>query len=146
MKKSNIVKSSTVSSNFLLFLATILSVLLIVTSSQPMPSSLSLAAFASHGGGDYQGDPSISDTAKEGNNNNQVGGEEYGSSLISNMISQQQSPQADARNFNADNKVIIVEDCDDSEIVIKDNDQIIQTNTQSFNQEANNQVGEEEEE
>jgi dUTPase len=40
--------------------------------------------------------------------------------------------------------VIIVENCEDGEVIINDNDQIIQTNTQSFSQEANNQVGEEE--
>jgi hypothetical protein len=144
MKKSNTVKNSTLLSNFLLFLATILSILLIVASpsSSPMPSSLSSVAFASHGGG-YHGDRSISDIAKDSNNNNQVGEEEEWS-LIGNLISQQQSPQAYARNVNVDDKVIIVEDCDDSEIVINDNDKIIQANTQSFNQEANNQVGEEE--
>jgi dUTPase len=42
--------------------------------------------------------------------------------------------------------VIIVENCEDGEVTINDNDQIIQTNTQSFNQEANNEVAEEEEE
>jgi hypothetical protein len=42
--------------------------------------------------------------------------------------------------------VIIVENCEDGEVIINDNDQIIQTNTQSFNQEANNEVAEEEEE
>jgi hypothetical protein len=42
--------------------------------------------------------------------------------------------------------VIIVENCEDGEVIINDNDKIIQTNTQSFNQEANNQVAREEEE
>jgi hypothetical protein len=32
-----------------------------------------------------------------------------------------------------------VENCEDGEVVINDNDQIIQTNTQSFNQEATNE-------
>jgi hypothetical protein len=41
--------------------------------------------------------------------------------------------------------VIIVENCEDGEVIINDNDQIIQTNTQSFNQEASNEVDEEEE-
>jgi hypothetical protein len=77
--------------------------------------------------------------------NNQVSGEDD-LGLIGNLISQQQSPQAYARNVNADNKVIIVENCEDGEVIINDNDQIIQTNTQSFNQEANNQDEEEEEE
>jgi hypothetical protein len=36
-----------------------------------------------------------------------------------------------------------VENCEDGEVIINDNDQIIQTNAQSFNQEAYNQVGEE---
>jgi hypothetical protein len=39
-----------------------------------------------------------------------------------------------------------VENCEDGEVTINDNDQIIQTNTQSFNQEANNEAAEEEEE
>jgi hypothetical protein len=39
-----------------------------------------------------------------------------------------------------------VENCEDGEVIINDNDQIIQTNTQSFSQEANNQVDEEGEE
>ena len=72
--------------------------------------------------------------------------EEDNLGLIGNLISQQQSPQAYARNVNADNKVIIVENCEDGKVIINDNDKIIQTNTQSFNQEANNQVEEEEEE
>jgi hypothetical protein len=42
--------------------------------------------------------------------------------------------------------MIIVENCEDGKVIINDNDKIIQTNTQSFNQEANNQVEEEEEE
>jgi hypothetical protein len=144
MRKSNKVKNSTFSSNFLLVVATMLSILMIATSlsSTPMPSSFSSVAFASHGD-DYQDDRSISDIAKGSNNDNQVGGEDQGG-LIGNLISQQQSPQAYARNVNADNKVIIVENCEDGEVIINDNDQIIQTNTQSFNQEANNQVGGEE--
>jgi dUTPase len=77
--------------------------------------------------------------------NNQVDEEDPGG-LIGNMISQQQSPQAYAGNVNEDNKVIIVENCEDGEVIINDNDQIIQTNTQSFSQEANNQVDEEGEE
>jgi penicillin V acylase-like amidase (Ntn superfamily) len=77
--------------------------------------------------------------------NNEVAVQDPGG-LIGNMISQQQSPQAYARNVNTDNKVIIVENCEDGEVIINDNDQIIQTNTQSFNQEANNEVAEEEEE
>jgi penicillin V acylase-like amidase (Ntn superfamily) len=77
--------------------------------------------------------------------NNEVAVQDPGG-LIGNMISQQQSPQAYARNVNTDNKVIIVENCEDGEVTINDNDQIIQTNTQSFNQEANNEVAEEEEE
>jgi hypothetical protein len=72
--------------------------------------------------------------------------EEDPGGLIGNMISQQQSPQAYAGNVNEDNKVIIVENCEDGEVIINDNDQIIQTNTQSFSQEANNQVDEEGEE
>ncbi|HYZ58681.1 MAG TPA: hypothetical protein VE544_03410, partial [Nitrososphaeraceae archaeon] len=79
------------------------------------------------------------------NNNNQLGQENH-EALAGNLISQQQSPQAYARNVNEDNKVIIVENCEDGEVIINDNDQIIQTNTQSFSQEANNQVEEEEEE
>jgi len=147
MKKSNTAENSTLSSNFLLFVSAILSILMIVTSSTAIPPSLSSVAFAAEGGGgDYGGDLRISDIAKDSNNNNQVGENDDGWGLIGNMISQQQTPQADARNVNADNKVIIVEDCDDSEIVINDNDQIIQTNTQSFNQEANNEAAEEEEE
>src|ERR671910_302007 len=149
MRRSNEVKSSTISSNLLLFVGAILSILTIVasspssSSSPPMSSTLFSLAFASHGGG-YHSDLILSDIARgsNNNNNNQVGQEEGGSS-IGNLISQQQSPHADARNANIDNKVII-EGCEDGEVVINDNDQIIQTNTQSFNQEANNQVGQEE--
>ena len=144
MRKSNIIKNSTISSNFLLFVPIILSILLVVDSLTLMPASLSSAAFASHGR-DYVGDRSIIALAKSSNNNNQVGQENHGG-LIGNLISQQQSPQAYARNVNEDNKVIIVENCEDGEVIINDNDQIIQTNTQSFNQEANNEVSEDEEE
>ena len=120
MRKSNTEKNSTLSGNFLVMVASILSIFMIAASLSPMPSSLSSAAFA----------------PKE---------DDWG--LIGNLISQQQSPQTYARNVNEDNKVIIVENCEDGEVIINDNDQIIQTNTQSFNQEANNQVdGEEEEE
>jgi hypothetical protein len=119
MRIGNTWKNSTLSGNFLVVVATILSTLMIAASSSPMPSSLSSAAFAQ---------------------------EEDDWGLIGNLISQQQSPQAYARNVNEDNKVIIVENCEDGEVIINDNDQIIQTNTQSFNQEANNQVGEEDEE
>ena len=150
MRRSNEVKSSTISSNLLLFVGAILSILTIVasspsSSSPPMSSTLFSLAFASHVGG-YHSDLILSDIARgsNNNNNNQVGQEEGGGS-IGNLISQQQSPHADARNANIDNKVII-EGCEDGEVVINDNDQIIQTNTQSFNQEANNQVEEEEEE
>jgi hypothetical protein len=147
MKKSNIVKNSTVSGNFfLLSVAIMLPFLMVLTSLPPlMPFSFSSVAFASHGGA-YHDDQSILDVAKSSYNNNQVREQEKHSGVIGNMISQQQSPQVDARNVNVDDKVIIVENCEDSEIVINDNDQIIQTNTQSFNQEANNQEEEEEEE
>ena len=144
MRKSNISKNSTISSNFLLFAPTMLSILLVVASLTLMLVSLSSAAFASHGL-DYVGDQGIVDIAKGSNNNNQVGQENHGG-LIGNLISQQQNPQAYARNVNEDNKVIIVENCEDGDIIINDNDQIIQTNTQSFNQEADNEVSEEEEE
>jgi hypothetical protein len=149
MRESNKVEKCTVSSNFLSLVATMLSILMILTSSSSSPVTLSVspAAFASHGG-HYLSDRSVSDTAKTNYNNNQKeeegGGGEGDWGLIDNLISQQQSPQADARNINADNKVIIVENCEDGEVIINDNDQIIQTNTQSFNQEAYNQVGEEE--
>jgi hypothetical protein len=147
MRKSNREKNSTLSGNFLVMVASILSIFMIATSLSPMPSSLSSEVFASLGVGidDNQGDQSISDLAKDSNNNNEVAVQDPGG-LIGNMISQQQSPQAYARNVNADNKVIIVENCEDGEVTINDNDQIIQTNTQSFNQEANNEVAEEEEE
>jgi hypothetical protein len=144
MRKRNITKKCTHLGDFLLLVATMLSVSMIATSSIPMPQSLSSVAFASHGD-DYTDDRSMFDIARGSNNNNQVGEEEH-SGLIGNLISQQQSPQAYARNVNADNKVIIVENCEDGKVIINDNDQIIQTNTQSFNQEANNQVEEEEEE
>ncbi len=151
MIKSNKSSSITFLSDFLLLAATILSILMIVTptaslllSSTSMPSSLFPAAFASHGGDDHS-DGSISDIAIGNNNNNQAGGiDRHG--LIGNLISQQQNPQVYARNVNEDNKVIIVENCEDGEVIINDNDKIIQTNTQSFNQEANNQVGSEDEE
>ena len=145
MRKGDKAKNSTISSNLLLFFAIMLSILMIVASSSSslMSSSLFSLAFASHGPG-YHADLILSDIARGSNNNNQVAQQEHGG-LIGNLISQQQSPQVDARNVNVDNKVIIVEgDCD--EIVINDNDEVIQTNTQSFNQEANNEVGEEEEE
>ncbi len=146
MRKSNIAKNNTLSGNSLLLSVAIILLFLIILASlpSPMPFSLSSEAFASHGSY-YHDDQSILDAAKSSYNNNRVPPQEEHSGLIGNMISQQQSPQADARNVNVDNKVIIVEgDCD--EIVINDNDQIIQTNTQSFNQEANNQLEEEEEE
>jgi hypothetical protein len=145
MRESNKVKKYTASSNFLSLVVTMLSILMILTSlcSSPVAPSVSPVAFASHGG-DYFNDRSVSDTAKTNYNNNQEGEGEGDWGLIDNLISQQQSPQADARNINADNKVIIVENCEDGEVIINDNDQIIQTNTQSFNQEAYNQVGEEE--
>ena len=148
MRESNNVKKSTFSSNSLSLVATMLSILMILTPSSSLlvAPSVSPVAFASHGG-DYHSDRSISDIAKGNYNNNQEGeGEEDDRGLIDNMISQQQSPQAYARNINADNKVIIVENCEDGEVIINDNDQVIQTNAQSFNQEAYNQVGEEEEE
>jgi hypothetical protein len=118
---------------------------MIAASLSPMLSSLSSEAFASLEVDDNHGDQSISDLAKGSNNNNEAAVQDPGG-LIGNMISQQQSPQAYARNVNTDNKVIIVENCEDGEVIINDNDQIIQTNTQSFNQEANNEVAEEEEE
>jgi hypothetical protein len=148
MRKSNREKNSTLSGNFLVIAASILSIFMIAASLSPMPPSLSSEAFASLEVGvddDNHGDQSISDFAKGSNNNNEVAVQDPGG-LIGNMISQQQSPQAYARNVNTDNKVIIVENCEDGEVTINDNDQIIQTNTQSFNQEANNEVAEEEEE
>ena len=145
MRMGNTWKNSTLSGNFLVVVATILSILIITASSSPMPSSLSSEAFASSLGGDYYDDQSISDLAKASSNNNEVDKQDPGS-LIGNMISQQQSPQAYARNVNEDNKVIIVENCEDGEVTINDNDQIIQTNTQSFSQEANNEVDKEEDE
>jgi hypothetical protein len=138
-------KNSTLSGNSLVVVATILSIFMIAASLSPMLSSLSSEAFASLEVDDNHGDQSISDLAKGSNNNNEVAVQDPGG-LIGNMISQQQSPQAYARNVNTDNKVIIVENCEDGEVIINDNDQIIQTNTQSFNQEANNEVAEEEEE
>jgi hypothetical protein len=145
MRMGNTRTNSTLSGNFLVVVATILSIFMIAASLSPMPSSLSSEAFASLEVDDNHGDQSISDLAKGSNNNNEVAVQDPGG-LIGNMISQQQSPQAYARNVNTDNKVIIVENCEDGEVTINDNDQIIQTNTQSFNQEANNEVAEEEEE
>src|SRR5215216_5437064 len=145
MRESNKVKKCTFSSNVLLLLATVLSILMILTSSSssPVPPSIYPLAFASHGG-DYGSNLSMSDIATSNYNHDQKGEDDSG--LIDNLISQQKSPQAYARNINADNKVIIVENCEDGEVIINDNDQIIQTNAQSFNQEAYNQVGGEEEE
>jgi hypothetical protein len=142
MRKSNIGKKGTFSGNFLVVLASIFSVLMITASLLlPMRPSLSSEAFALLGD-DYYGDQNISDLAKGSYNNNEVDQQESGG-LIGNMISQRQSPQAYAKNVNADNKVIIVENCEDGEVTINDNDQIIQTNTQSFNQEATNEEEEE---
>jgi hypothetical protein len=145
MRTSKKAKHNTFSSNLLIMMprtATILSILVIMTT---LSSSFSGVAFASYGD-DLSGDLSISDVARGGSNNNQVSGEDHaGGGLLGNLISQHQSPQAYARNVNADNKVIIVENCEDGEVIINDNDKIIQTNTQSFNQEANNQVSGEEE-
>jgi hypothetical protein len=151
MRISNKVKNSPFSRDFLLLVATILSILTIVTPSSSlstaMPTSLLFSvAYASHGG-DHLGVGNIDDMVRGSNNNNNnqaVGGDHGG--LVGNLISQQQNPQVYARNVNEDNKVIIVENCEDGEVIINDNDKIIQTNTQSFNQEANNQVGREEEE
>src|SRR5215212_6201880 len=139
MRMGNTRKNSTLSGNFLVVVATILSIFMIAASLSPMPSSLSSEAFASLEVDDNHGDQSISDLAKGSNNNNEAAVQDPGG-LIGNMISQQQSPQAYARNVNTDNKVIIVENCEDGEVTINDNDQIIQTNTQSFNQEANNEA------
>jgi hypothetical protein len=149
MRISNKVKNSPFSRDFLLLVATILSILTIVIPSSSlsaaMPTSLLFSvAYASHGG-DHLGVGNIADMARGSNNNNQAVGGDHGG-LVGNLISQQQNPQVYARNVNEDNKVIIVENCEDGEVIINDNDKIIQTNTQSFNQEANNQVGREEEE
>jgi hypothetical protein len=144
MIKRNITTNGTLLGDFLLLMVTILSVSILAIPSTPIAPSLSSIAFASHGDG-YTSDRSIFDLAIGSNNNNQVGGEEHGG-LIGNIISQQQNPQAYAGNVNEDNKMIIVENCEDGKVIINDNDQIIQTNTQSFNQEANNQVAEDEEE
>jgi hypothetical protein len=144
MIKRNISTNSTLLGDFLLLVATILSVSMLAILSTLIAPPLLSVAFASHGDG-YTGDRSIFDIAIGSNSNNQVGGEEH-SGLIGNLISQQQSPQAYAGNVNEDNKMIIVENCEDGKVIINDNDQIIQTNTQSFSQEANNQVEEEEEE
>jgi hypothetical protein len=151
MRISNKVKNSPFSRDFLLLVATILSILTIVTLSSSLstatPTSLLFfsVAYASHGG-DHLGVGNIADMARgSNNNNNQAVGGDHGD-LVGNLISQQQNPQVYARNVNEDNKVIIVENCEDGEVIINDNDKIIQTNTQSFNQEANNQVGREEEE
>ena len=144
MRKSKIAKNSAISSNFLLLIPLIMAILMVVASSTLIVASLSSAVFASHGD-DYLGHLRIYDIGEGSNNNNNQLGQENHEALIGNLISQQQSPQAYARNVNEDNKVIIVENCEDGEVIINDNDQIIQTNTQSFNQEANNQVSEEEE-
>jgi hypothetical protein len=145
MKKSNIARNSAISSNYLLLVPIVIPFLIVVASSILILASLSSAAFASHED-DYLGRLGIYDIAEGSNNNNNQLGQENHEALAGNPISQQQSPQAYARNVNEDNKVIIVENCEDGEVIINDNDQIIQTNTQSFNQEANNQVSEEEEE
>ena len=144
MRKSNIAKNSAISRNYLSLAPIIMPILMVVASSTLILAPLSSAAFASHED-DYLSHLGIYDIAEGSNNNNQLGQENHGG-LIGNLISQQQSPQAYARNVNEDNKVIIVENCEDGEVIINDNDQIIQTNTQSFNQEADNQVSEEEEE
>ena len=142
MRKSNRWKNITISGNFLAVVASILSILMIAASlSLPTAPSLSSEAFALLED-DYYGDQSISDLAKGSYNNNEINQQDPGG-LIGNMISQQQSPHAYAKNVNADNKVIIVENCEDGEVIINDNDQIIQTNTQSFNQEATNEEEEE---
>jgi hypothetical protein len=144
MIKRNLTTNRPLLGDFLLLVATILSMSMLTVPSTPIAPSLSSVAFASHGDG-YTSDRSIFDIVIGSNNNNQAGGEEHGG-LIGNLISQQQSPQAYARNVNEDNKMIIVENCEDGKVIINDNDQIIQTNTQSFSQEANNQVEEEEDE
>jgi rRNA processing protein Gar1 len=152
MRISNKLKNSPFSRDFLLLVAMILSILTIVTLSSSsslstaMPTSLLFSvAYASHGG-DHLGVGNIADMARGSNNNyNQAVGGDHGG-LIGNLISQQQNPQVYARNVNEDNKAIIVENCEDGKVIINDNDKIIQTNTQSFNQEANNQVGRDEEE
>ena len=145
MRKSKIAKNSAISSNFLLLIPLIMAILMVVASSTLIVASLSSAVFASHED-DYLGHLGIYDIGEGSNNNNNQLGQENHEALIGNLISQQQSPQAYARNVNEDNKVIIVENCEDGDVIINDNDQIIQTNTQSFNQEANNKVSEDEEE
>ncbi len=146
MRKSNTEKNGTLLGNFLVVVASIFSIFMIATSlSLPLRPSLYSEAFALLGDDYYGEQTAISNLAKGSYNNNEVDEQDPGG-LIGSMISQQQSPQAYAKNVNADNKVIIVENCEDGEVIINDNDQIIQTNTQSFNQEASNEVGEEEEE
>ena len=148
MRISNTLNNGPFPGNFLLLVAAVLSILTIVTLSSSLltaksPSLFSVAS-ASHGG-HHLGIGNIADIAIGSNDNNQVGGQDHGG-LVGNLISQQQNPQVYARNVNEDNKMIIVENCEDGKVIINDNDQIIQTNTQSFSQEANNQVEEEEEE
>ena len=139
MRKSNKAKKCTFSGNFLAVVASLFSIFMITASILlPMGPSLSSEASALVGD-DYYGGQNISDLAKGIYNNNEVVREQDPGGLIGNMISQRQSPQAYAKNVNADNKVIIVENCGDGEVTINDNDQIIQTNTQSFNQEATNE-------
>ena len=146
MRKRNIGKKCTFSGNFLASVASIFSILMITASILlPMGPSLSSSEAFALLGDDYYGDQSISDLAKGSYNNNQVDEQDPGD-LMGNMISQRQSPQAYAKNVNADNKVIIVENCGDGDVTINDNDQIIQTNTQSFNQEATNEEDREGEE
>ncbi len=149
MRKRNIGKKCAFSGNFLASVASIFSILMITASILlPMGPSLSSSeAFALLGDDYYYGGQNISDLAKGSYSNSEIIGEQDPGDLNGNMISQRQSPQAYAKNVNADNKVIIVENCEDGEVTINDNDQIIQTNTQSFNQEATNEEdGEGEEE
>ena len=144
MKKSNAASKSAFSGNIFIFVFAMFLLIVMATVSLPAPPAqvaFSSVAFALQAGEDPGGQIlSIMD-------NNQIGqNDHYSDGSLGNLISQQQSPQADARNINVDDKVIIVEDCDDSEIVINDNDQIIQANTQSFTEEANIHVSEEEDE
>jgi hypothetical protein len=144
MTKRNITTNSTLLGDFLPLVVGILSISMLAIPSMPIAPSLSPVAFASHGDG-YTSDRSLFDIAIGSDNKDEAGREEL-DGLIGNIISQQQNPQAYAGNVNEDNKMIIVENCEDGKVIINDNDQIIQTNTQSFSQEANNQVEEEEEE
>jgi hypothetical protein len=105
--------------------ATILSIMMI--SARPTSSSLPSVAFALELSGYYEA-RNITDEDK--NSNNTGDADEDESNITTYPIAQ--SAKWNAGNFNLDNKLIAIEQCEDANIVINDNSQVGQTDIQFF--------------